>query len=579
MAGTGFGFGESGIGELLKGGRLHVPPNQRSYAWREKHVRYLIQDLNEAINKKEGGAYFLGTIVLIQESPSKPRSIVDGQQRLATSTILLARIRDALLDLNREESARAVERDFLTNVNRRTEKPTPKLTLNLEDNDYFASRILERDATHKETPTKRSNQRLRKASLIAKELVTDLTKHLSKDASFDLLQRWMDFLESQASVLVITVPDEVGAYRMFETLNDRGLRASQADILKNSFYGRAGSRLPEAIMLWNGITSTLDPLASEDREYDDEEDIDKNDLLITYIRHLWITKHGQTKARDLAGKIKEDIPNEDRSMDFLTEAAEAVHDYAALWSASHPKWTKYKPSTRQSIETIALHLQVEQIKPLLFAVARKFSIEEADKAFRLFVSWSVRFLIYGGRGGMLDTQYSLRAQEVGTGKITTAAQLRDKMKDYVPSDGQFEEAFATARVSRPTLARYYLRALEKTSKGIEQPEWVPNEEVSDITLEHVLPLRPSPDWKINEDDARTGRKLLGNMAIIPESANRDLGQVGFAKKRAVFSKFTYDLTKQIANYEDWNLSEIRNRQKKLAKLAPRTWPIDLKKRK
>jgi len=58
---------------------------------------------------------------------------------------------------------------------------------------------------------------------------------------------------------------------------------------------------------------------------------------------------------------------------------------------------------------MTVHLRVQQIRPLMFAVSRHFSNTEADKAFRLFVSWSVRFLIYGGRGGMLDTQYSLRA--------------------------------------------------------------------------------------------------------------------------------------------------------------------------
>src|SRR5829696_5223939 len=106
MAGSGFRFDDVGIGKLLQQGRLLVPPNQRSYAWREKHVRYLLQDLNEAVYKGDGAAYFLGTIVLIQKSTETP-AIVDGQQRLATTTILLARIRDELLNLNREQSGRS----------------------------------------------------------------------------------------------------------------------------------------------------------------------------------------------------------------------------------------------------------------------------------------------------------------------------------------------------------------------------------------------------------------------------------------------------------------------------------------
>ncbi len=83
---------------------------------------------------------------------------------------------------------------------------------------------------------------------------------------------------------------------------------------------------------------------------------------------------------------------------------------------------------------------------------------------------------------MLDTQYSLRAKEVGLKQITKARELRDAMKDYVPSDTEFEQAFAVARVSRPRLARYYIRALEKAKKMQPDPEWVSNEDVTDAGL-------------------------------------------------------------------------------------------------
>jgi uncharacterized protein with ParB-like and HNH nuclease domain len=88
---TRFEFSGFGVGELLKRGRLQVPPNQRSYAWEDRHVRNLLEDLNEAISN-DADDYFLGTIVLISEGHGDP-SIGDGQQRTATTTILLARIR------------------------------------------------------------------------------------------------------------------------------------------------------------------------------------------------------------------------------------------------------------------------------------------------------------------------------------------------------------------------------------------------------------------------------------------------------------------------------------------------------
>jgi hypothetical protein len=174
---------------------------------------------------------------------------------------------------------------------------------------------------------------------------------------------------------------------------------------------------------------------------------------------------------------------------------------------------------------------------------------------------------------MLDTQYSLRAMEVGTKQITTAAELAKKMESYVPTDGEFEEAFTNVRVSRIHLARYYLRALEKTVKGLPQPEYVANEDVADITLEHVLPLNPGRDWKVDDDEAQAAQKLLGNMVLIRANQNREMANLGFDAKRAALAKSGYDLTKQVSKYKSWTRDDIRDRQAKLAKLAVKTWPV------
>ena len=133
-----------------------------------------------------------------------------------------------------------------------------------------------------------SNRRLRKASEMTKEFVGDITKHLPPDAQVALLRKWVEFIEHKATVLLATVPDEVGAFRMFETLNDRGLKASQADILKNFFFSRSGKRFKDAQVLWNRIATTIEASSDSDREYEEEEEINKNDQVVTYVRHLWV---------------------------------------------------------------------------------------------------------------------------------------------------------------------------------------------------------------------------------------------------------------------------------------------------
>ncbi len=81
-----------GIGKLLKQSRFTVPPHQRPYAWVEEQVNDLYRDIADA-QKRKTEEYFLGTIVLANTSESR-LSIVDGQQRLVTVSILLAAIRD-----------------------------------------------------------------------------------------------------------------------------------------------------------------------------------------------------------------------------------------------------------------------------------------------------------------------------------------------------------------------------------------------------------------------------------------------------------------------------------------------------
>jgi Protein of unknown function DUF262/Protein of unknown function (DUF1524) len=566
MAGIKFDFVTMGIGDLLKRGRLEVPPNQRSYAWEERHILTLFQDLNEAISAGNED-YFLGTVVLIQPEKGLP-TISDGQQRIATITILLCRIRDRLIGINRGGSAASLDSDFLRNIDRDTEAVVPRLKLNLEDNDFFVRRIIfgPVDAGYADSqavqPMRSSNERLLKASDLAKQFLEDGLKTVPPQSHADYLLRWVKFIEKSAGVAIVTAQDEAGAFRMFETLNDRGLRASQADILKNYFFSRSADRLKEAWAMWNTITGAIEAL--------DEDD---NERLVTFIRHLWITTHGQTRARELAAEIKAEITSEAKTMTFVADAATAIHDYVALWSPRHSKWANYKPAVRQSVETLADHLQVEQIKPLLFAVARYFDPDETEKAFRLFVSWSVRFLIYGGRGGMLDQQYSLRAQDVGTKKITKARELREAMANYVPTDAAFEEAFATARVSRAHFARYYLRALEKSLKADDQPEYVANEEVNEINLEHVLPLNADDGWGVDSDEAKASQRMLGNMVLLRANQNRDLGGKTFDEKKIVYGESGYFITKQVARYDAWGLKEIKERQAELAKIAVKTWRL------
>ena len=127
-------FQQLGLGSVLKQYRLTVPPNQREYAWTDREVMQLCRDFAKAISDGEPG-YFLGTIVTIPR-PDGTLEVVDGQQRLATTAILLAAIRDYLIG-KEDVIVEAIDNDFLTGIDRQRRARVPKLRLNSDDNALF----------------------------------------------------------------------------------------------------------------------------------------------------------------------------------------------------------------------------------------------------------------------------------------------------------------------------------------------------------------------------------------------------------------------------------------------------------
>ena len=112
------GFEQLGIGSVLSRNFLFVPLNQREFSWTDHQIQAFFHDLNKAITDSERiHQYFLGTIVTIPKKPGE-LEVVDGQQRLATTAILLSTIRDALKGREAEKlPVEHIENHFLTAIN------------------------------------------------------------------------------------------------------------------------------------------------------------------------------------------------------------------------------------------------------------------------------------------------------------------------------------------------------------------------------------------------------------------------------------------------------------------------------
>lgn len=377
-------FEPMGIGDLIRRGRHVVPPNQRSYAWEERNTRELLQDLNAAMSTPGGNGeqeYFLGTIVLVDAQDGKPPRISDGQQRIATTTIALARIRDLFRELGQTAHANSIEQDYLFKIDLESGENKFQISLNTEDNGFFVNTILGNypHSVDEGQFIRSSNRRLLTASRFAYDYLKAHIGGFAVDLQASQLTRWVRFIKERTHIIAVSVLDENQAFRLFETLNDRGVKASQVDILKNFFLEKAAERQSETHGEWTELTGKIEANFP-----------DNDDQMLLYLRHLWITQNGHTTEKELSTKVRSKITSETLAVNFVADANKASTDYIALYETSHPKWNFYKHSTREYLNTINKHLKVEQIRPLLFAIARHFSPEEANKAFRYAVAISVR---------------------------------------------------------------------------------------------------------------------------------------------------------------------------------------------
>jgi uncharacterized protein with ParB-like and HNH nuclease domain len=562
-------FEPKGIGTLLKSGRLKVPPNQREYSWESKHIADLFQDFQNAIRNNQ--SHFLGTIVVARGSKNIPE-IVDGQQRLATTTILLAAIRDYFFNANQKTLQDSIDNEFLFQIDRDQVDIVPKLSLNTSDNEYFKNRIIahpkspERESAK---PSKESHKRIDFAAQKAETLVQNLIVGQTDFRNIkDILNQWVDFIEFKASIIHITVPDEMNAFMMFETLNDRGLKTSQADLVKNYLFHEATEeRIIEAQQKWLKMVATLETLGIED-------------IVMTYLRHLLITLYGPTREKEIFEKIQNQIHGRAPALTFLDKLSDYADTYAAILTPTHAKWNEYVPTLPDAI-TILRDLKVQQIRPLMLSVAHHFDKKEAEIAFRAFICWTVRFLIAGGmRGGQLEDAYGQRASDVANQEIKNTRGLLKSLVDVIPSDGIFQEAFSTVGVTQHNLARYYLRAIEAYLRKDENkdPELMPAKETTILNLEHIIPMERGNNWShIDDDTADAYTNRLGNMTLLRSKTNAKFGNYGFRAKREEFKKSPILITKEIYSSTKestkWGREEINARQERLAGLAVKTWPL------
>jgi hypothetical protein len=543
------------IGALLSDKRpLRVPPYQRNFSWTSSEINDLWEDLQATIH--EGHAsYFLGSMVFILK-PDNSLEVVDGQQRLATVSLLLAAIRDVFKAASDTERASQIETQFLCSRDLRTLEASPKLSLNEIDNDVYV-RIIEADMLPEDIKTlSRSNDGPESNRLIAKaylSLYDHVKKGHSRPSDVAYLSDLVEIVTDNISCIQIITDSEDSAYVLFETLNDRGLELTLSDMLKNFLFGKAGKRIQEAKLKWAETTTLVG-----------------QQHMKTFIRHEWMSRFGQTREKELYKKIKYKITSQPRVIEYVSTLRNSATIYHAIRNPDHELWARYKDRCRKLLEETVL-LGTIQCYPLIMStiVAKPNDLETV---LGWIVSLTVRYSVICGKGtGNLETTYA-KASTLMRKPEAKLRQVRDILEGIWPNDDEFKVSFREKTLTTPRIIKYLLSKIEMNKS--EDHSLIPNPEV--LTVEHILPKKPNNGWPSamrDETFLKDNCNRIGNLTILTEPMNREAQSNAFSVKKDTYGKSRYKITKEICQYSEWNADNIAARQSQLAEESATIWTL------
>lgn len=550
------------IGDLLTGidkPKLVVPPFQRGYSWEGKHIQAFWKDLTEFQKEKSDGVsekYFLGPIVVLFKD-SAITVILDGQQRIATATILFAVIRDAARAIGTTESeafAQAIHVTFIAKDDA-GDHLGYSLELGSMDKLYFLETVQQPTPT-KAKPQIKSHRNIQVAYRILKGSLDARLAGLKPTDAISCLKQLRNTVRSDLIMTCIPVSEEREAFRIFETLNDRGLRLSVPDLLLNYLMREA----PEAHRAdirthWNQMVEKMGRRS-----------------IGPFLRHLWVSEFGDVK-HDLFTAIKNHIEaNGVVSLAYSSECAKACSDYCALLDYDESQLG----NNAKHVKSLLGALDCQAALPLLLSAYTHLKPPNLGQLLKWLLVFVVRHsVIARSDSAELETLLFsqarwLREQMRDTSKESKYMNaIKDELKKKAPSDDKVKASLADLVVSSDEATYILTRIanhLQSNTKEIK---------VNEANVEHIFPRRPSDEWN-NKDALERFLWHIGNLTMLGTRLNDGVGNRGFAFKRKIYeSASELEMARLIANqYTEWDEHSIADRAARLATPILEIWNFD-----
>ncbi|ANF31313.1 hypothetical protein A0130_06200 [Leifsonia xyli] len=599
---------------LLPDRRYLIPTFQRDYEWtREGQWELLFEDLEATSDRlldvrtsglsgpellgKEAlvSPHFLGAVVVATVlSPTGGitlRSVIDGQQRLTTTQLLVRGVLDILTEQGSPKQHQL--RDMVHNKHYLVVAAEDKFKLWPRRNDRKIWPTAMEDAAP--AYSQQDHLYLQARAFFAQKArdyvtVDDVVERIRLDAL-------ADSLSTLFKLVVIDLDDNDDAQVIFEVLNGRQTPLSAIDLVKNLLFLRGELASDDVETLYDRYWAHFDEAWWKEEVGRGHAQRGRRDVLLS----VWLTAvtGKEASVSHLYAEARSYLSDGPSTQEVLEQLAA----YASAYEAIYAHINVPQKDLRLAYERIR-QLEITTAVPLLawLRTLPEEALSSSDhvRAVRAIESWALRraFLGLQTRGyGTYLTRVLSAAKAASEARTNVADAVIESLTRGAltwPTDRDVSEAFHSNRyygyIGQARLA-LLLSAIDTHLRADDPHQPAASIDYSSLQIEHVMPQSWEEHWPILIDNRAAARdesdpvwinaseernravNRIGNLTLVTGSFNGHLSNSGWDTKRSEFAKqHTLVINFSIADAATWDEGHIARRAAGLALAATEIWP-------
>jgi len=514
---------------------LRIPAYQRPYTWTSVEVSALLVDLLSAFERR-APYYFIGHIVLVKTDRAD-MEVADGQQRLATFTMILAWVRDRLA-----ARSRALQDLILFD-----DAARPRLRLRKADERFFLEFVQVPGGL---TRLVNGGENWSDSQLLISQAVQTIEENLS-GIDEEALDAFVRFIVRSAVFDVMVADERGGAATIFAAMNNRGRSLSGPDILKQELLESSGlkdAELDEAALLWENLEDRLGRNAFAQLVGEIIPVIYTGELLrgpgdLTVLRNA-IQRRAAPKAF-----LTQDLPRYGAALAELRAGAVRAGEVS-------------QEVNRRVRRLMTLPDTLWIPAAVAYLADHRGAPSRALRFFKGLEALALASFLNALRADRKEGRFARLLKVLNDdGKLFGPLHLALSPKEQEELIGRINKQHGRENGQRRVVVLWVNAAL-------------PDGEVlsleDDASVEHVLPMSPNAEWIARfptKEMRRELSNLLGNFVLITAEKNNRIGNAGFDDKRreyfAADGAPIYALTRDIGAVGEWTPDVIRARHERL----------------